>query len=503
MRSVSWIGGLSLLSGGLAWSQTDTFVDNLGGVAAPVPVAQTPPPALQPVQTELVKPAKVETPAPAPQPVAAPAPRPQPVAAPAPKPQPVAAPAPAPQPTRTATPQPLPAPTVSVPDRKPASIPAALRDRPPVANQPGRATQTYVDVTTYGAESPATAAQPSNRPQLRPQVVVSDRNNGCQTQVSNGRLSQASCGVTPERTVRRPAPPPTMAVPGRLQQAPRLAQQQPPAPLQRHNKPGRSYSIHEVPQTPLAYLNRGQKALSRPAAYPNNNNRGLLFPLAIPSSISSTFGWRMHPIFGEWRMHTGTDIGAPQGTPVLASYHGQVAIAEYTGGYGQLVILRHEDGTQESRYAHLSEMFVQAGEWVEQGDVIGLVGSTGNSTGPHLHFEWRHLIGGDWVPVDAGPHLKWAMAEMQQVMTSGLTPEERAKAELGKIALGSGTLMLPKADELQPQKALDDVGFATEAGDTTSPITIQPAAQPLYRLDPQSGQAIKSTPNPALLSPNR
>ncbi len=227
MRSVSWIGGLSLLSGGFAWSQTDTFVDNLGGVAAPVPVAQTPPPppAPQPVQTEVVKPPKVETPAPAPQPVAAPAPRPQPVAAPAPKPQPVAAPAPAPQPTRTASPQPLPAPTVSVPDRKPDSIPAALRDRPPVANQPGRATQTYVDVTTYGAEQTAPAAQPSNRPTLRPQVVVSDRNNGCQTQVSNGRLSQASCGVTPERTVRRPAAPPTMAVPGQLQQTPQARPQ--------------------------------------------------------------------------------------------------------------------------------------------------------------------------------------------------------------------------------------------------------------------------------------
>ena len=115
-------------------------------------------------------------------------------------------------------------------------------------------------------------------------------------------------------------------------------------------------------------------------------------------------------------MHSGTDLGAPLGTPVLAAYRGEVAIADWLRGYGLTVTLRHEEGTQESRYAHLSEIFVQPGELIEQGTVIGLVGSTGNSTGPHLHFEWRHLTNSGWVAVDAGVHLEYAMENLIRSM---------------------------------------------------------------------------------------
>jgi murein DD-endopeptidase MepM/ murein hydrolase activator NlpD len=115
-------------------------------------------------------------------------------------------------------------------------------------------------------------------------------------------------------------------------------------------------------------------------------------------------------------MHSGTDLGAPLGTPVLAAYPGEVAVADSLGGYGLTVILRHEKGTQESRYAHLSEIFVKPGDIVEQGAVIGRVGSTGLSTGPHLHFEWRYLTNAGWVAVDAGLHLEYALANMMQAM---------------------------------------------------------------------------------------
>ncbi|TVQ59500.1 MAG: M23 family metallopeptidase, partial [Spirulina sp. DLM2.Bin59] len=242
----------------------------------------------------------------------------------------------------------------------------------------------------------------------------------------------------------------------------------------------------------LAYLNPLGNNANQPAAFPNNNNRGLLFPLSIPAAISSSFGWRMHPIFGEWRMHTGTDIAAPQGTPVLASYQGQVAIADYVGGYGKMVILRHEDGSQESRYAHLSQIFVRPGEQVEQGEVIGLVGSTGNSTGPHLHFEWRHLMGGDWVPVDAGPHLEWALAEMGNVMTASLPETERLKFDMGKVALGSGMLMLPRGTETE---------ITTLSPEDLDPAAVEvmpPSRQPLYRLDPLSGEPLPNSLDPAL-----
>jgi murein DD-endopeptidase MepM/ murein hydrolase activator NlpD len=143
-----------------------------------------------------------------------------------------------------------------------------------------------------------------------------------------------------------------------------------------------------------------------------NGNTSLIFPLSIPASISSAFGWRIHPISGTQRMHSGTDLAAPMGTPVLAAYPGEVATAESLGGYGLTVILRHLEGSQESRYAHLSQILVQPGQWVEQGTVIGLVGSTGFSTGPHLHFEWRHLTKQGWIAVDAGLHLQMAVDNM-------------------------------------------------------------------------------------------
>jgi murein DD-endopeptidase MepM/ murein hydrolase activator NlpD len=108
-------------------------------------------------------------------------------------------------------------------------------------------------------------------------------------------------------------------------------------------------------------------------------------------------------------MHQGTDIGAPLGTPVVAAYSGQVAMADWSGGYGLMVVVRHLEGAQESRYAHLSEVFVRPGQEVKQGEIIGRVGSTGYSTGPHLHFEWRHLTPNGWVAVDAGPHLQMAL----------------------------------------------------------------------------------------------
>jgi murein DD-endopeptidase MepM/ murein hydrolase activator NlpD len=111
------------------------------------------------------------------------------------------------------------------------------------------------------------------------------------------------------------------------------------------------------------------------------------------------------------------------GTPVLAAYPGEVATADWVGGYGLMVVLRHLDGTQESRYAHLSEIAVKPGERVEQGTVIGRAGSTGLSTGPHLHFEWRHLTERGWTAVDAGLHLEFALENLLQKMQVATVPD--------------------------------------------------------------------------------
>ena len=128
----------------------------------------------------------------------------------------------------------------------------------------------------------------------------------------------------------------------------------------------------------------------------------------------------MHPIFGVRRFHSGTDVGAPLGTPVVATQSGRVSLADVAGGYGLMVVLRHNDDTLESRYAHLSQLLVQAGEWVEQGEVIGLVGSTGNSTGPHLHFELRQLTENGWIALNPDSLLKQTLGTLVQALGNSL-----------------------------------------------------------------------------------
>jgi murein DD-endopeptidase MepM/ murein hydrolase activator NlpD len=142
---------------------------------------------------------------------------------------------------------------------------------------------------------------------------------------------------------------------------------------------------------------------------------GLLFPLPIPAQITSFFGWRTHPITGDRRFHAGTDLGASTGTPVLAAYPGTVDTADYVGGYGLTVILNHNNA-QQTLYGHMSQLLVQPGQVVQQGTVIGLVGSTGNSTGPHLHFEVRNLTPEGWVATDPGVQLETAMSQLVQTL---------------------------------------------------------------------------------------
>jgi len=107
--------------------------------------------------------------------------------------------------------------------------------------------------------------------------------------------------------------------------------------------------------------------------------------------VASTFSRsRFHPILGIWRRHEGTDYSAARGTPVLASGDGVVLRAGWGGGYGNLVELRHMNGIT-TRYGHLSRFArgVRPGARVQQGEVVGYVGSSGLASGPHLHYEFR------------------------------------------------------------------------------------------------------------------
>ncbi len=114
--------------------------------------------------------------------------------------------------------------------------------------------------------------------------------------------------------------------------------------------------------------------------------------MPVAGHITSTFGWRMHPLLGFMKMHKGLDIGAPYGSPVHAMVDGTVSFAGRAGGYGNFIKVDHV-GNLVSGYGHLSRIVVRHGEHVERGEVIGYVGSTGLSTGPHLHWEiWRNGV---------------------------------------------------------------------------------------------------------------
>jgi murein DD-endopeptidase MepM/ murein hydrolase activator NlpD len=103
--------------------------------------------------------------------------------------------------------------------------------------------------------------------------------------------------------------------------------------------------------------------------------------------ISSGFGWRIHPVTGEKKLHKGVDFAAPTGTPIFAAADGVVTDAGWTdGGYGNIVELRHSDGSV-TLYAHTNKVYVSKGQSVNKGQAIAEVGTTGRSTGPHLHFE--------------------------------------------------------------------------------------------------------------------
>ena len=360
---------------------------------------------------------------------------------------------------QAATPQSAPVPSAEDllgPTLAPESVPAPVAPQPELAapqrspQEPSTASQPVVPSTTPeaiqtvpGAETitiPASAGSfdspyidtsddydlGATQPYEQPTVVFSERSSGCQAVLQSGQ-----------------------SVPNQLCTA---------------QQPGSSNAITVGPisigpdgirynsQSARDYLN----ITPRPAAFAGNGNVQLMYPLSIPAAITSVFGWRVHPIFGGHRFHSGTDIGAPMGTPVLAAYAGRVALSDFMQGYGLTVVLQHGDGNTQTLYAHLSEIFVTPGDMVEQGEVIGRVGSTGNSTGPHLHFEVRERTASGWVAVNAGALLEnalgnfWGGVQLAQADTaSGKNLGIKDLSEASKVA-GTASSVLGKAEEAAP-----------------------------------------------------
>ena len=136
----------------------------------------------------------------------------------------------------------------------------------------------------------------------------------------------------------------------------------------------------------------------------------------VGSVLTSSYGMRSHPVLGGLRKHTGIDLAAPTGTPVYATADGVVSRADWYSSYGLYISLEHGASLQ-TRYAHLSRLAVASGDVVKKGDVIGYVGSTGRSTGPHLHYEVRV----DGVAVNPIPYMMADERRFAAVTSNELT----------------------------------------------------------------------------------
>ena len=135
---------------------------------------------------------------------------------------------------------------------------------------------------------------------------------------------------------------------------------------------------------PIQLMRWGKDGQFYEASGVGEERGGLMAP--VPGRMSSSYGMRRHPILGYRRMHAGVDFKARHGTPIVAVTDGRVTGAGRMGGCGNAVRLRHGNGI-DTRYCHMSRIAVRGGQSVKRGQVIGYVGSTGLSTGPHLHYE--------------------------------------------------------------------------------------------------------------------
>ena len=272
---------------------------------------------------------------------------------------------------------------------------------------------------------------------------------------------------------------------------------------------GERYGIDAAPLPPIAVpvsallsgiggrfrLSDVLQVSPRPAGIRGNGNSGLIFPLIGSAEITSGFGWRLHPILGTWLMHSGRDLAAPEGTPVVAALSGRVVSSGDAGGYGLAIEIEHDNPRRNTLYGHLSELYVREGDRVRQGEVIGRVGSTGRSTGPHLHFELRMPQEGGWVAVDPGEFdsggggLQVAGAgqtALGGLLNPGLTPPSDAIALLMGQLLQSlerprSPLGAPPADA-KAQTSLSPRPLPTDRLPTSLPPTaVVPAPAPLPR----------------------
>lgn len=406
---------------------------------------------------------------------------PEPAAAVAPEPIPPTVP----EPTTVPSPGPEPVP-------QPVSTPTAVTPVP-AATQPALPAQIAPNSDEVDARQAAIAAQKQLIERKLAVIVARDR-------AAKELATQAQSAIRPSLPLPNPSPTPQSQQPAVIR--PRSGTPVSGSPV----RPSGAGAASPVSQTEPAWLNSGRSQtlaptpvspysppttppqLTIPLGRFQNKNLSLIVPLSIPAPVTSMFGWRTHPITGEVRLHKGVDFGAPTGTPVLAASLGRVLLADVVDGYGLTVVLRHHQDTQETLYAHLSEIFVRPGEVVKQGQVIGLVGSTGNSTGPHLHFEFQQLTMDGWVAVDPIDQLNQAAVVAKQ-------PDSKAGAT------GQASLMLGLQGEVRSPAIGWTAPVAPLAG-IPRPVPLTPTVVASF-VTPSSTQPVSALVPLALSRPMR
>ena len=207
-------------------------------------------------------------------------------------------------------------------------------------------------------------------------------------------LTMAMClAVSPARAAEAPARSATIAV-----LTPQSAPQRAPAPATDFDdlEPavpaspvtfGRALDLQGSPMRLTRALQPGHPGLFAQGRWTGPSLRPYGLPVRT-QGVTSGFGSRWHPVLGGYRFHAGIDLAAPTGTAIVATSPGAVVAAGWCGGYGQCVTIDHGGGVM-TLYGHLSRIDVAPGQQIARGQSIGLVGSTGRSTGPHLHYEVR------------------------------------------------------------------------------------------------------------------
>ncbi len=250
-------------------------------------------------------------------------------------------------------------------------------------------------------------------PAVQPLPVVK-RNSVLQAKTSQSNMSlrfARSASLTPGGI--QPAP-----LPNRLSSESQLISKALPLPIKPLSKlptvsKPQVAAVAPIPTVKVAAIAPTFRANSAPTVM-SGVDSDFVYPLASPAPVTSRFGWRVHPISGSRRFHAGMDFGAPEGAPIVAAARGRVVIANWHGGYGKAVVIEHNNGKLQTLYGHMSEILVEEGQEIPQGTVIGRVGSTGRSTGAHLHFETQAATSDGWVAVDPQLDVQYALSDLQQ-----------------------------------------------------------------------------------------